>query len=132
MPDLRDEFKQTWKHQSGFNSRYWTEEGEVYLLCLSGWLGSDRHKARHYLGWTNDLEERIREHRRGKGSKFTQAACQRGLTIRVAEVWIGTRQLEKQLKRRHNLKHFCPICQSDRKPRSLTLPVALDDLTAAA
>lgn len=109
-----------YKDQSGFYSRYWDEPGSVYLLCLSGYLGSDRHKARHYLGWTNDLDQRIRDHRNGKGSKFTQAACQRGLTIRLVEVWQGTRRLEKALKRRHNLKHFCPICDRCKDVSKLT------------
>lgn len=109
------------RYIKGFDSRYWTEPGEVYLLCLSGTLGGDRHRAKHYLGWSNDLENRLREHRTGKGSKFTQAACRRGLTIRVAEVWTGTRHLEKSIKRSRNLKRFCPLCQREQNKDVLSL-----------
>lgn len=107
------------QHLKGFDSRYWTEPGAVYLLCLSGTLGGDRHRAEHYLGWSNDLDNRVREHRNGRGSKFTQAACQRGFTLRVAEVWTGTRYLEKSLKQSRNLNRFCPICQSKKDVTNL-------------
>ncbi len=40
------------------------EEGVVYLIHLSH---PYRH-ARHYLGWTQNLEHRLAEHRAGRGS----------------------------------------------------------------
>ena len=83
--------------------------GYVYLLHFSRPINPSR-PARHYLGWASDLDERLRKHRKGKGSKLCQVAAQRGITFILAEVWIGERSLERQLKRQHNSPRFCPIC----------------------
>ncbi len=40
------------------------QDGVVYLIHLSR---PYRH-ARHYLGWTQNLEQRLAEHRAGRGS----------------------------------------------------------------
>jgi predicted GIY-YIG superfamily endonuclease len=83
--------------------------GHVYLLHFSRPINPSR-PAQHYLGWAGDLDERLRKHRKGKGSKFCQVAAQRGISFVLAEVWAGERSLERQLKRQHNSPRFCPIC----------------------
>lgn len=82
----------------------------IYLLHFSRPVCPTR-PTRHYLGWTNDLDQRIREHRQGKGARLTQVACERGITLTLAEVWQGDRKLERQLKRLKNSPRLCPICQ---------------------
>ncbi|MFM7424589.1 MAG: endonuclease [Elainella sp.] len=81
----------------------------VYLLHFSERINPTR-PTRHYLGWTDDLDTRIRQHRRGKGSRFCEVARERGISFTLAEVWSGDRSLERQLKRQKNSPMFCPIC----------------------
>jgi predicted GIY-YIG superfamily endonuclease len=85
----------------------------VYLLHFKKQINPSR-PAQHYLGWTTDLDERIRAHRRGKGSRFCQVAFERGISFRVAEVWKGDRSLEQKLKQQKNSRRFCPICNKSR------------------
>lgn len=79
----------------------------VYLLRFSKPIGSHRHKAQYYLGWTLDrkgaLELRLAWHRRGLGSKITAAAIAQGATLELVATWPGyTRQDERRLKQRKN------------------------------
>lgn len=64
--------------------------GYVYLLHFSRQINPSR-PAQHYLGWAGDLDERLRKHRKGKGSKLCQVAAYRGITSILAEVWAGER-----------------------------------------
>lgn len=83
--------------------------GHVYLLHFSRPIHPS-HPAQHYLGWASDLDERLRKHRKGKGSRLCAVARERGITFVLAEVWQGDRILERRLKRQHNSRQFCPIC----------------------
>ena len=81
----------------------------VYLLCFP-----DAPPAtRHYVGITTPdrLQKRLMEHRTGRGSNRTKAACQKG------EIWYHTmtfatccRELEKTLQRYSNVTDLCPRC----------------------
>lgn len=82
----------------------------VYLLHFSAPI-SPNHTTQHYLGWAPDLDERIREHRQGKGSRLTKVAVERRIGFRLAEVWQGNRSLERRLKAYKNAPRLCPICQ---------------------
>lgn len=83
----------------------------VYLLHFDKPINPNR-PTQHYLGTAKELDERIRQHRRGKGARLTEVAVERGISFRVAEVWKGDYSLEKQLKRQKNSRRFCPICNS--------------------
>lgn len=85
----------------------------VYLLHFARPICPTR-STQHYIGWTSDLDDRLRTHRKGNGSRLCQVAKERGITFALAEVWKGDRQLERQLKNYKNARQFCPICQ--RKP----------------
>lgn len=84
--------------------------GHVYLLHFSRRINPSR-STQHYLGWASDLDDRLRKHRKGKGSRLCQVAVELGIGFTLAEVWIGDRSLERQLKRQHNHRIFCPICE---------------------
>lgn len=71
---------------------------------------SSKHTAQHYLGWTNDLEERLKEHYNGNGSRLCKVAKERNISFRLVRIWEGDRQLERKLKRQKNGKKLCPIC----------------------
>ncbi len=82
----------------------------VYLLHFDKPISPD-HTAQHYLGYADNLDRRIRQHRRGKGARFTQVAKERGIGFAVAQVWPGQgRRFERQLKRRKCAPRFCPVC----------------------
>lgn len=81
----------------------------IYLLHFHNPIHPNR-TTQHYLGFAKDLDERIREHRRGRGSRLTQVAYERNITFTVAEVWQGDRTLERLIKRQKNSRRFCPIC----------------------
>ncbi len=81
----------------------------VYLLHFSG---SVAH-ARHYIGYSEDVPRRLKQHRAGVASPLTRAAAQAGLHIGVARVWWnGDRALERKLKNRHEAPRLCPICRA--------------------
>jgi predicted GIY-YIG superfamily endonuclease len=89
----------------------------VYLLHF------DRNfsHARHYLGSTDDLGRRLAQHRRGDGAKLMAAINRAGIDFKVARVWRGGRQLERQLKKRHGGPRLCPICRGE-----VAAPMVLD------
>jgi hypothetical protein len=85
--------------------------GTVYLIHLQR---PYRH-ARHYLGWTLDVERRLAVHRAGGGSPLLRAASAAGISFTVARTWPGDRHLERRLHRRKNSPaRLCPICRSER------------------
>lgn len=67
-------------------------EGVYILMIVNGSLGGDRHRARYYIGWTQNIQGRLYYHRAGYGAHFTRAANQANLHYRVV-AWIpgGTR-----------------------------------------
>ena len=70
--------------------------GVIYLLHFSH---SYRH-ARHYLGYTENLEQRLAQHRAGRGSPLIAAAIADGIELELAATWPGDRHDER---RRHRL-----------------------------
>ncbi len=77
--------------------------GFVYILELATPLGNDRHRARFYIGWTaGSVEDRLKEHRSGRGAAFTRAANERGIPYDVVATFPGGRDLERRLKRQKN------------------------------
>jgi len=74
--------------------------------------------ARHYLGTTNDLEHRLKQHSLGVrygGARLMEVIIGAGITWRVARTWAGGRELEQQLKAWNNSCRLCPICKAERK-----------------
>ena len=89
------------------------DPGELYLLHFE----RPMHHAQHYLGWTNDFDKRIQQHRRGvrERCRITFAFAQLGIPFIVARRWRGNRHLEKALKNRKNNRQLCPICNPPPK-----------------
>jgi putative endonuclease len=100
-------------NSSGFNLMSY-----VYLLCFGQPIGNpnSRHgQATHYLGFTSkSLKQRLEQHRSGAGARITRAAVlDYGRELKLVRHWRnGTRTLERELKRRHNPKHYCPYCNN--------------------
>lgn len=85
----------------------------VYLLHFSDRINPG-HPTQHYLGYAEDLERRIKEHRVGRGSRLCEVAKERGISFVVSRTWSGDRRMERTLKDRHNAPLLCPICQQER------------------
>ena len=62
-------------------------DGVVYLVHFTE---PYRH-ARHYTGWTADLDSRLAEHQAGRGARLLQVITQAGIDWTLARTWQGTR-----------------------------------------
>lgn len=90
-------------------------QGTIYLLHFERPF---KH-ARHYLGWTEGpVEERIADHRSGRGARLTAVVSEAGIKFSVVKTWAGTRALERRLKCRGKTA-LCPVCSGEnvREPR---------------
>ena len=109
--------------------------GIVYLLHFDR---SYRH-ARHYIGWTRNLEQRLAEHRAGRGSPLIAAAIADGIDFQLAAIWQGDRHAERRLHRQKNTRaRLCSICIADgtatagQQPGDLVDELLLSVLAATA
>lgn len=78
----------------------------VYLIHFSKPL---KH-ARHYLGKTRDLKQRLKDHAAGCGARILAACNRKGIRWRVVRVWHkADKKLERRLKAHHRAA-LCPTC----------------------
>lgn len=91
--------------------------GFVYLLHFDRPLSH----ARHYMGWTSGLHERLAAHRDGRGARLTAVLREVGIGWKLARAWRGGRTDERRLKRRKEAPRLCPICTPRPKDAGLAL-----------
>jgi predicted GIY-YIG superfamily endonuclease len=85
--------------------------GTVYLLHFSR---PYRH-AQHYVGFTTDLERRIKQHKRGSSSPLVRCAVEEGIEIILARAWESvTVSFETWLHSSGHRSLACPICSGPR------------------
>src|SRR5437868_7287179 len=106
--------------------------GEVYLFHFNAPLGNlsnPRAQARHYLGFTDDLDARIKKQLAGKGAKLVAAALRQGLIFELYH-WPAPLATEKLIKRRKETHVFCPACcaAKGRRVRPLPMPPLVEQL----
>jgi predicted GIY-YIG superfamily endonuclease len=82
--------------------------GTVYLLHFNE---AYKH-ARHYVGFTTNLQTRLDEHASGKGARLVQVITEAGLTFELARTWQGTRKDERRIKNLKCAPRLCPVCKS--------------------
>ena len=88
----------------------------LYLLHFDRPLVGGKKSSRHYLGAARDLDARIAQHRAGTSrAKIMRALYGAGISFEVARVWQfkGPRtafHAEAEIKRQHNHRRFCPMC----------------------
>ncbi len=88
----------------------------VYLLHFN----QPYKHAKHYLGFSYDLEARLHAHKSGTGARLMEVISLAGIGFTVARVWPeGDRTLEHQLKGWHGGTKLCPICAQERTARRL-------------
>jgi predicted GIY-YIG superfamily endonuclease len=82
--------------------------GTVYLLHFSE---AYKH-ARHYVGFTTNLQTRLDEHASGQGARLLQVIVEAGLSFNLARTWRGTRKDERRIKNRKEAPRLCPLCRA--------------------
>jgi hypothetical protein len=93
--------------------------GTVYLLHFLEPIGNPSNPhgmAQHYIGWGAVAAKRILVQTAGAGAAIVRAVQAQGIGFVVAATWPGTRQLERQLKRRKHASRFCPVCRGEVTP----------------
>jgi len=97
----------------------------VYLLHFSRPI-SEKHTARHYIGWAYHLGSRIQQHLHGRGARLTQVALERGITFEIAAIWPGDRTYERKLKNQKRGPKLCPLCRRAHDPRQQVMDLEED------
>jgi hypothetical protein len=101
-------------------------QGYVYLFHFHRPLGNltnRRAQARHYVGFAEDIKERLEIQCAGAGAKIVAAAVARQIPFEVFW-WPAPLIVEKLVKRTKKAALYCPTCcaAAGRKPRSLPVP----------
>ena len=95
--------------------------GTAYLLHFDRALGNShnpRGMARHYIGWADDVDARLADHRAGRGARLLAACVREGIGWEVVRTWPGvTRSTERALKNRKQAWSLCPVCLVERRRR---------------
>lgn len=73
--------------------------------------------ARHYIGYTDNLDQRMHEHELGsKGARLLQVVRDAGINFRVVRIWPdGDRNFERRLKNYKKSSCLCPVCTMERR-----------------
>ncbi len=92
-----------------------TSSGYVYVIHFAGKLAG---RARHYIGFSEQLDRRLFVHRSGKGAKILNACNLQSISYGVVVVFENaTRKFERFLKNRKkmapHLSCFCPACLNE-------------------
>ncbi len=98
--------------------------GEVYLFHFNAPLGNlsnPRAQARHYLGFSDDLDSRIAKQLAGRGAKLVAAALKQGLIFELYH-WPACLAVEKLVKKTKKTSLYCPACCAAAKRRVRALP----------
>jgi hypothetical protein len=82
---------------------------QVYLIHFNR---SYRH-AKHYLGYSENLDKRITDHLCGMGARLMEVITSEGIEWKVVRTWEGDRKLERRLKNRKEAPKLCPVCSGE-------------------
>lgn len=85
--------------------------GYVYLIHFDQPVAH----ARHYLGYTTNVDQRMAMHSRGAGARLMEVLHERGIHWTLVWVRAGNRTEERRLKNYHKSSQLCPICKLERK-----------------
>jgi len=90
----------------------------VYILHFNIPYIKSGKAFRHYVGYTKDLDKRLRLHREGRGSKWVKFMLQHGSDFVVSRTWEfdtqqDARRKEIKIKNGHASK-YCPLCTKQK------------------
>lgn len=81
----------------------------VYLLHFE----TPYKHAKHYVGYSKDIDARIELHRQGQAARLTQVIKAAGISFVEAKRWRNKSQaFERSLKNRGGASRYCPICRA--------------------
>ena len=80
--------------------------GVVYLLHFD----QPYKHARHYVGWTEDLLDRLDQHAAGTGARLMAVIREAGIGFTLVRLCEGTRATERAIKNEGGSVRFCPAC----------------------
>lgn len=87
----------------------------VYILHFN----QEYKGCRHYIGYCKNLDDRVKEHRNGKGSPLVKAVINAGIDFSAHVVdQTGTRIAERKLKNQKHSNRFCPVCKAEGKNKN--------------
>lgn len=89
-------------------------KGTIYLIHFLAPFGH----AKHYLGWTSNLEERLLAHECGSGSNLMRHVHNAGIGWVLARTWEGTRFDERRMKCNGHSRR-CPICRDEARGKPI-------------
>ena len=96
-------------------------KGHVYLVCFDAPLGdlaNPKGRAGHYLGWADNVDARMAEHRAAGVPAFSPPASSAALLRGGPRRNDVDRSFERRLKRQHNAWKHCPRCRPPATPSS--------------
>lgn len=101
--------------------------GIIYLLHYKEKLSGH---AQHYVGWTNDLENRILQHKQGieKKCKLTYEFAKAKIPFKISKLWYGTRNDERKIKNQRNHPRHCSCCRGTLNKVNEELIHVMNDL----
>lgn len=92
--------------------------GSCYLLHFTQPYVAQRVEGRkqqtvqHYLGWSENLANRLNLHSTGHGARLVRVVRDAGIKWHLARVWEDVdRHYERWLKNRKHSSRLCPLCQ---------------------
>lgn len=79
----------------------------VYLIHFDQPL----QHARHYVGFANDVDGRLWNHRHNKGANILKVLNRLGIKYDIVRVWDDAdRTFERHLKNCKHTPRYCPVC----------------------
>ena len=98
-----------------------TQPGQIGIIYVIHFHQPFKH-AKHYVGWSRagELGERLKRHRKNRGSRLLAALNRAGIGWEVVLAWRGTRDDERLFKKRKYTPRKCPICKEAKRNAKTT------------
>lgn len=78
--------------------------------------------ARHYVGYSDNIEERVALHQNGQGARLCEVVVNAGIGLQLVRTWEGAdRHFERKIHGRGK-SIYCPICNRKHWLRNLPQP----------
>lgn len=71
--------------------------------------------AQHYLGWSVDIQRRMRVHLAGRGARLVKQALRAGVSVELVRVWALADRHQERVLKRQTPKRYCPVCAKRSK-----------------
>jgi hypothetical protein len=82
------------------------QPGVIYMLRFH----QPYKHARHHVGWTADLLDRLDQHACGRGARLIAVIWHAGIGFTLIRVCEGTRATERAIKNAGGAVRYCPAC----------------------